>query len=379
MQHIEDSLHQQLEARGKAGLLRTLAPRQQGLDLCSNDYLGFAKHPGIQEKLHETLRAMEAKHFGSTGSRLISGNHAFIEALEQELADFHQAQAGLIFSSGYAANTGLFACIASRGDTLVLDELIHASMIDGVRLSYAKRLIFRHNDLKDLEDKLKQAEGRVFIGVESVYSMDGDLAPLRDIVTLAQQYNAAVIVDEAHGTGVFGQQGAGLVVEQDLQEQIFARVHTFGKALGTHGAIVVGSKILREYLVNFARPFIYSTGLPLHTLVHIQCAYQELFKSEEKRLILHKNIAYFRQQAARLEGCTLLESPSCIQSLVIPGNQKVRYFAHQLQERGFWVKPIVSPTVAKGKERLRICIHSDHTKDQIQQLIETVQDIARSL
>ena len=161
----------------------------------------------------------------------------------------------MIFNSGYQANIGLFAAVAQKGDTIISDELIHASMIDGIRLSYASRLRFKHNDIKDLEKQLKKAKGNIFIGIESVYSMDGNLAPLTKMARLAKKYKAHLIVDEAHATGVFGKQGSGLVCALGLEDQVFARMHTFGKALGCHGAIVLGSEILKKYLVNFARPF----------------------------------------------------------------------------------------------------------------------------
>ena len=192
------------------------------------------------------------------------------------LADFHKAESGLIFNSGYDANLGLFSCIAKKEDTLICDELIHASIIDGCRLSYANRFRFAHNDVEDLEDKLRRSKGNIFVAVESVYSMDGDMAPLKEIAAVCKKYNASLIVDEAHATGLFGDQGRGLVSQHGLEQEVFARVHTFGKALGCHGAVILGSETLRNYLVNFARSFIFTTALPVHSLIAVKCAYEML-------------------------------------------------------------------------------------------------------
>ncbi|MCL4171189.1 UNVERIFIED_CONTAM: hypothetical protein GTU68_025567, partial [Idotea baltica] len=250
-----------LDARQAQGLLRQLpTPIGERIDFCSNDYLGFA----------HTLRVAAPTSGGATGSRLISGNSTLAEALEQQIANFHGAEAALLFPSGYAANIGLLPAVAGRGDTIVYDKLIHASLRDGIRLSRAKALSFAHNDLTDLIKKLQNPEGQTFVVIESVYSMDGDQAPLTDIVNICQQYDALLIVDEAHGTGVIGK-----------RDQVWARVHTFGKAIGSHGAAIVGSQLLKSYLLNFARSFIYATALPDHTLLSIQAAYSALELGEE--------------------------------------------------------------------------------------------------
>ncbi len=247
----EDFLIKKIEERKSAGSLRQLKLVRGMVDFCSNDYLGLASllkvgNPGLQ--------------LGSTGSRLLAGNYPLIEEVEMEIAEFHQSEAGLIFNSGYDANVGLLSCVAQKNDTIIYDSLSHASIRDGVRLSFAQSWAFNHNDLVDLEKKLQLATGQLFVVTESVFSMDGDKAPLVEIVELCKTYKAALVVDEAHATGIIGDKGAGLVQAMGLQQHCLARVHTFGKALGCHGAIVLGSKILRTYLINFARSLIYTTA-----------------------------------------------------------------------------------------------------------------------
>ncbi|MEO5909328.1 MAG: pyridoxal phosphate-dependent aminotransferase family protein [Pelobium sp.] len=337
------------------------------IDFSSNDYLGFARSKILKEEVEILLNNNPNYFLGSTGSRLLSGNSKFCEELEDTIAQFHHANSGLLFNSGYDANIGLLSCIAQRGDTIITDELIHASLIDGARLSYANKYIFKHNDLNSLEDKLKNSKGNIFIVTESVFSMDGDLAPLKEIAALAEKYKANLIVDEAHATGVLGAYGAGLVSHLNLENDVFARIHTFGKAIGIHGAIILGSQELKTYLTNFARSFIYTTALPYHTLAGIKVAYENLRKTEAIDK-LKENIVYFKENSEKLNHI-LISSKSAIQCLLIPGNDKCKSVSNHLQSKGFEVKPILSPTVAEGGERLRICLHAYNTKEEIQNLI----------
>lgn len=363
---MSDFLKRRITEREQSHLLRTLKSPSKGIDFSSNDYLGFAKSSGLKQKIESFLKIHSDSFIGSTGSRLLSGNSDFAMNLEQEIAKFHNAEAGLIFNSGYDANVGLLSAIGQRGDTFICDELIHASLIDGARLSYAHRYIFKHNDLNSLEDKLKNSKGNIYVITESIFSMDGDTAPLTEILALCKQYHAKLIVDEAHATGVFGQDGKGIVDELGLENEVFARIHTFGKALGCHGAIVLGSEILKTYLINFARSFIYTTSLPFHSLVAIQFAYEYLASSKNQSLLKSK-IQYFKQQSSSLKN-KFIESNSAIQSLIIPGNENCKKVALKLQEYGFDIKPILSPTVPEGKERLRICLHSYNTEQEISAL-----------
>ncbi|MGZ5245809.1 MAG: aminotransferase class I/II-fold pyridoxal phosphate-dependent enzyme, partial [Flavitalea sp.] len=249
-------IKERLERRMAENAKRFLRTTEGMVDFCSNDYLGIATNQLLKESINGELST------GSGGSRLLSGNYELIERTEDRIAAFHGAEAGLIFNSGYDANLGLLSCIGQKGDTYLYDNLSHASIRDGIRLSFAESFSFMHNDVEDLERKLKSATGQVTVVTESVFSMDGDLAPLKEIAELCQRYEAFLIVDEAHATGIVGASGEGLVQELKLNEKCFARVHTFGKAVGTHGAIVLGSCELRDYLINFSRAFMYTTALP---------------------------------------------------------------------------------------------------------------------
>ncbi len=373
MDKVNSFINTRLESRKKLDSLRTLRKDRSLIDFCSNDYLGFASSTELKSLIKNEIAKNPDYLTGSTGSRLISGNDEFTEKLEMEIAFFHRAEAGLIFNSGYDANLGLFSSIAHRGDTIITDELIHASIIDGTRLSAANRFVFKHNDLQSLEDKLQLAKGNIFVAIESVYSMDGDEAPLEAIVTLAEKYNAAIIVDEAHATGIFGLRGRGLVHEYNLQERIFARIITFGKALGTCGAIVLGSESLRSYLINFARSFIYTTAAPFYAHLSVKMAYRLLEFSDHQRLIHHK-IEFFKQAAEEIS-MQFLNSRSAIQSLVIGGNQQTKIASKFLQKKGFDVRPILHPTVPEGKERLRICLHTFNTDKDLVNLAATLKEL----
>ncbi len=370
-------LQEALDKRKQDSLFRSLLVNEGMIDFCSNDYLSLARSEKLKTVVQNHLNSLHSLN-GATGSRSISGNTAFAEELEKEIATFHHAEAGLLFNSGYDANVGLFSCIASKGDTLICDELIHASIIDGCRLSYANRFKFAHNDLSDLEKKLQQAKGSVFVAVESVYSMDGDTSPLKEIADLCEKYQANLIVDEAHATGVFGEQGRGLVNEYGLENKVFARVHTFGKALGAHGAIVVGSDTLRNYLINFARSFIFTTALPFSSLLHIRYAYKELAAAELKTPVLHNRIRLFKEYLKLPSVYYLIESRSPVQSLIVKGNEKTKAVATQLQRQGFDVRAILSPSVPVGKERLRISLHLHNTEAQIIQLTQALNQILNS-
>lgn len=355
-------------------MFRSLQVNENLSDFCSNDYLSFARSEKIRSAVSTLLS--ETEHLsGSTGSRSISGNTAYAEFLEKEIATFHLAEAGLLFNSGYDANVGLFSCIATKGDTLICDELIHASIIDGCRLSHATRFRFAHNDLNDLEKKFAFATGTIFVAVESIYSMDGDSADLKALVELCEKYNANLIVDEAHSTGVFGKQGKGCVNELGLEKRIFARIHTFGKAMGCHGAIILGSNTLRNYLINFARSFIFTTALPMPSLANIHCSYEALATKDFDNSALHNLIRHFKDHLVLPEGSYLIESNSPIQSVVTCGNERTRAISKQLQQKGFDVRAILSPSVPAGKERLRISLHLHNTEKEISDLINALHEI----
>ncbi|MFC5282731.1 aminotransferase class I/II-fold pyridoxal phosphate-dependent enzyme [Pedobacter alpinus] len=373
---MENFLQRKLQERVDNDSLRTLQQHPESLaDFHSNDYLSFAQSHILKQKLEQLLQTYPNYKLGSTGSRLLAGNGKFVEELEQKIAGFHEAEASLIFNSGYDANIGLLSCIAQRGDTIVCDELIHASLIDGARLSLANKYTFAHNNLTALEDKLKLSKGNVFIVTESVFSMDGDTAPLLEINELAIKYNANLIVDEAHAIGVIGNNGVGLCQQLGIQDKIFARIYTFGKALGCHGAVITGSVLLKTYLINFARSFIYTTALPFHALASITVAYSQLYQSAQM-VILKENIALFKHLLSRMN-LLLIPSESAIQSIIIEGNSNCKNFANYLQQHGCNVKAILSPTVPAGKERLRISLHAHNTKAEIYNLTNLLSALSK--
>ena len=377
MSPLEAHLRARLEERTAAGNLRQLQTGTPAIDFYSNDYLGLATC-GI---LDAAIAAMphSGAMSGSTGSRLISGNTAAAEALEAMVAGFHRAPAALLFNSGYNANVGLIAAVAAKDTVLLYDELSHASIIDGVRLAVCSRKYkFRHNDLEDLAAKLRMhAGGQVLVITESVFSMDGDVAPLADKVVLCEQYGAQLIVDEAHATGVCGPRGEGLVVAAGLQDRVFARVHTFGKAMGCHGAAVVGSKVLKQYLVNFARPFIYTTALPGHAIAAATAAYQQLLSPGFSTATLLGVVATFKDAIRRAGTPGWLDAPYAIQGWMLGGNDRCKAAAARLQAAGYGVKAILSPTVPAGKERLRICLHSFNTVGEIAGLVERLGEMRK--
>ena len=365
-------LDSSLRKRKEQNAFRKLVVNSHLIDFCSNDYLGFANSNTLQKKIEEDVQSVSLQKTGSTGSRLLAGNSGYVEDLEKKIASFHQAQTGLIFNSGYDANVGLFSAVLTKKDTIIYDELIHASVHDGIKLSGAQSFLFKHNDIKHLEERLKIASGIIYVAVESIYSMDGDDAPLNEIVLICEKYNANLIVDEAHATGITLNDGKGKVQEQDLCNKIFARVHTFGKALGCHGAIVLGSELLRNYLINFSRSFIYTTALPTNSLAAINQAYDLLSSKKNIQNELQDLVNHFKNCVSSKNNIGLIESNSPIQCVIIPGNEEVKRVASKLQEEGFDVRPILNPTVAKGKERLRICIHHFNMEEEIEELVDLI-------
>jgi 8-amino-7-oxononanoate synthase len=361
-------LLQKLEQRNLQGNRRKLFLPGTGIDFCSNDYLGIATSQVLATGQQDVA-------YGSTGSRLLSGNSEAAMTLEAFLAAYHGQEAALLFNSGYDANLGLFAAVINRHTTVLYDEYCHASILDGIRLSPAKKAFrFRHNNLADLERKLAQyaGEGPLIIALESVYSMEGSIAPIEAVSVLAEQYDAVLIVDEAHATGVFGQRGEGLVQQLGLQDKVLARVHTFGKAMGCHGAVVVGGQVLKDYLVNFARSFIYTTALPDQALDTIFRAYTWMRDTPGTIAGLQELISYFGRQAALqiIKGWKPSVTP--IQSLITGNNERTRALTAWLDQKGIQVSAVLSPTVPEGTERIRICLHAFNTEDEIDTLLHTI-------
>jgi 8-amino-7-oxononanoate synthase len=377
MEEIEAYLTKKIAARKAKNYLRTLPKtdflhsESNLLDFSSNDYLGLARNEQLRAKIDKESKRFQALS-GATGSRLISGNTEYCEDLEAYIANFHHTEAALIFNSGYNANVGLCSCIASPEDTIFYDELSHASIRDGLRLSRAKTVPFQHNDLGDLAAKIEATEGNIFIVVESVYSMDGDIAPLEKLVELTKgNARVGLIVDEAHGFGVFGENGAGLVQALGLENHVFARVMTYGKAAGGHGSAVVGSAVLKSYLINYASSFIYTTALPIHALIGIKMSYELMIENDFQKQIFHK-IDLFLNTLKPNSKQHFVESCSPIQSLIMEGNTKIKSVANQLNQAGFGVKAILFPTVPKGQERIRISLHVFNEDAEILRLTQLI-------
>jgi 8-amino-7-oxononanoate synthase len=371
--HFPKSLLSKLEQREQNNALRKLSPSNYLVDFSSNDYLGFAKNEFIFDSTHELLESKNLKINGATGSRLLTGNHELYDQTETFIASFHDTESALIFNSGYDANVGFFGSVPQRNDVILFDELAHASIRDGIKMSNAKSYKFEHNDLEDLERLILRCQTElveVYIVTESVFSMDGDSPDLLKLAELSNKYKCLLVIDEAHEIGVFGENGCGLIQELNLQNQIFARIVTFGKGLGCHGAAILGSEKLKPFLINFARSFIYTTGLSPHSVATILVAYQQLEKEKTTVEKLRNNIVFFNQQKNILGLKPIfVRNKSAIQSAIIPGNSKLKSIAEKLQKAGFDVKPILSPTVPEGQERLRFCIHSYNSEAEIEEVL----------
>lgn len=378
MVNLPKILYDKLEKREQNNALRKLPVSNPLIDFASNDYLGFANSEEIFNKTHQYLLENNIKINGATGSRLISGNHNLYQVTEDFIANFHQSETALIFNSGYDANVGFFSSVPQRNDVILYDELCHASIRDGILMSNAKSYKFQHNDFENLEKLITtQLETRnpkpetFYVVTESVFSMDGDSPNLEELVTLCEKYNCFLVIDEAHALGVFGNHGEGVIQSQGLQDKVFARIMTFGKGLGCHGAAILGSQELKNYLINFARSFIYTTGLSPHSIATILMAYQQLKTEKEAIENLRNNIQFFNQEKMQMGLKPLfVYSKSAIQCAIIPGNEKVKSIANQLQNNGFDVKPILSPTVPEGQERLRFCLHSFNSQKEISEVLQ---------
>lgn len=370
-------LRKKLAERKRNNAFRSLDAPAKAIDFSSNDYLGFSKASRIEERTKQLLKDYPLQN-GATGSRLISGNHPLYGKTERFLKDFHEEEAALIFNSGFDANLGFFSSIPQRNDLIFYDEFAHASIREGIAMSAAKSYKFLHNDLIDLKkkiDRLRKNTSTIYVVTESVFSMDGDSPDLNTLANFCQKNGFFLVIDEAHALGVFGKHGQGLLQDLQLQDKVFARIVTFGKALGAHGAAVLGSKDLCYYLINFARSFIYTTALPPHSIATILAAYQELENTSQIQELQQK-IHFFKQQiTANNLQAFFTESDSAIQSCILSGNQRVKEISSALMENNFWVKAIVSPTVPKGKERLRFCLHAFNSEEKIKEVLKIITNL----
>lgn len=380
MSTIPDKLHQKLKNRVKDNSLRSLGNTASKVDFSSNDYLGFARNETIFSKTFQSLLNHNIAENGATGSRLLSGNHELYTVLEQKLEKFHDTEAALVFNSGYDANVGFFSAVPQRGDIIFYDEHIHASIRDGIGMSHAKSYKYSHNDLSALQAKIETTHGDldtekdtvVYVVTESVFSMDGDIPDLKAFTKFCIAKGYRLIVDEAHAIGVLGKKGEGYVQDLKLQKNIFARIVTFGKAMGAHGAAILGSADLKQYLINFSRSLIYSTGLPPHGVATIISAYTYLEEEGQvERQELADKLKYFKEKVKKLKlEKYFVHSGAAIQSCIVPSNNKVKIVSEKLNDKGFDVKAILPPTVPEGQERLRFCVHSYNAKEEIGLVLE---------
>ncbi|KAI1621440.1 aminotransferase [Exophiala viscosa] len=402
---LERRLSALLDKRRSQSKLRTLKSTPAGsVDFSSNDFLSLSSNKDFQNNYLTTLNKSRTP-LGSTGSRLLDGNSQYAENLECEIATFHGAEAGLLTNSGFDANVSIFAFLPRERDVIIYDELIHASVHDGMRQSRATTQIpFKHNDIDDLSRILEQvapvenSSRTVFVAVETVYSMDGDLAPLTEIVELVEsafpRRNAHLIVDEAHATGIYGPNGSGRVCELGLEKRISIRLHTFGKALACNGGIILCSPILRLYLINYARPLIYTTFMSYPALVAIKTAYAWLQMGKANlvwslgpslaanlyHLIHHlytqlQTLETAISQATGTASTPLVTLPkTCPESPIFALlSPYPRSLAAHCQSAAFIVRPVVSPTVPIGTERVRVCLHSGNTVEQIDSFVSCVR------
>jgi 8-amino-7-oxononanoate synthase len=379
---ITDFVNYELRLQDEAGLLRSLFPlegSQRGLiktnrktliDFSSNDYLGLADHPALIEG---AKKAMEKWGTGARASRLMSGDLEIHHRLESAIAALKGKEAGLLFGSGYLANTGIIPALCGSDDVIYSDRLNHASIVDGVLLSRARFYRFRHNDLNHLEDLLKSHRSRyrrALIVVESLYSMDGDLAPVPELLELRGRYAAMLMIDEAHATGVFGVKGEG-VISQTGADAVDVILGTFGKALGGYGAFVAVSNQMRQFLLNRARTFIFSTALP-PAVIGANLAAVKLLDEEPERRSLVCELASELRRALKDDLGLNTPSESQIVPVIVGDSRSALNLAGSLRDAGFFVKAIRPPTVPEGKARIRLSVTANHSAGDVRRLLEAL-------
>jgi 8-amino-7-oxononanoate synthase len=354
-----------LESRAQLRNLETVS----GIDLSSNDYLGFATDPRMKRAVLKGVNS--ASRIASTGSRLLSGHEEVWTLLEHDFARWVGSEAALYFTSGYAANVGLLSALLRPEDVVFSDTANHASLIDGIRLAKCRRVIFPHLDLNFLEDELRRhapvAGARVIV-VESIFSMEGDRAPLADLAALAERYAAELIVDEAHAIGVRGPRGSGCVAEAGLSTRVLATVHPCGKTLAAAGAFVCGSENLRRFLINRARTFIFNTGLPPYFASQVSVGMSLAAEAECERAHLIELSSFLRSEF-RKNGFDSAGSDSQIVPVILGSNETAVIFAESVRTRGFGVRAIRPPTVPAGTARLRLSLNAKLSKDILAELV----------
>jgi glycine C-acetyltransferase len=343
------------------------------LNFCSNDYLGLANDARIKKA---AIEAITEYGFGSGASRLVCGNMGPHEKLETELAILKNTESALVYSSGYMANTGIIPALMGRDSVVISDKLNHASIIDGIILSRAKLMRYPHADMQALREILKDlpAAQRKLIVTDTVFSMDGDRAPLKEIVGLAKSYDAMVMVDEAHAFGVLGTCGSGLVEELALEGQVDIQMGTLSKAAGSFGAYACGTKVLREYLINKSRSFIYTTAMPPALAQASRAAIQIIFQGTQLRRRLQDNADYLRAQVHQL-GFDTMGSSTPIIPILVKDPLRAMAMSKRLLEESIFVQAIRPPTVPNGTSRLRLTVMATHTREDLDQLLNALRKL----
>ncbi|KAM0791954.1 hypothetical protein ACM66B_004205 [Microbotryomycetes sp. NB124-2] len=433
---LDDRLKATLESRAQRRMLRTLEPNPAItqadpplVDFSSNDYLSLGRSQELKQNLVQQLDQLSTSPYGPPSSRLLDGNSRHHLDLETRLATFFRAETGLLFNSGYDANVGAWSCLPSSNDWIVYDSLIHASVHDGMRASRVdkrKRVPFAHNLTTDLQrrlqdilaqdDDVKRGKAAVWIAIETLYSMDGDLAPVKDMLQVVERTlpkgNGHMVVDEAHSTGLYGPQGRGVVCALGLANRITVRVHTFGKAMACSGGIVLASPTLRSYLINYARPLIYSTAMPRMNVIAIRESFKMLESGQADQSAAHVHhlaTTLIQRLSAFLSPTsepisipanlasepavnpsipstvTTITStePNDVQTTLLPMlatspivplvTSEPHRLSRHLIENGFLVRPIAYPTVPKGQERVRVCLHAANTDQEVERLSECLR------
>ncbi|AFS79548.1 8-amino-7-oxononanoate synthase BioF [Gottschalkia acidurici 9a] len=345
--------------------------------LSSNNYLGLCNDKRVKKA---AILAIEKFGCGSGGSRLTTGSHSLYNELEESLARFKGKESAIVFNTGYMANIGVLTAIADRDWVIFSDELNHASIIDGCRLSKAKIIIYKHCDMVDLDEKVRlYSKGKNIIVTDGVFSMDGDIAPLREIVNIAKKYkNIMTIVDDAHGTGVLGERGTGLVEYFDIKDEVDIQIGTLSKALGSEGGFVVGSRRLINYLKNKSRSFIYTTALSPASIASSIKSIEIISKQRNMRKELLEKSRWFKDRLQEL-GFDVLDSKTPIIPIIVGNSHKTLEFSQRLFEEGLYVQAIRPPTVKEGTSRLRITIMSTHTMKDLEFAIDKLYKIAKEI
>ena len=343
---------------------------------CSNSYLDFCNEERVKQAFYQ---AAETYGTGSGGSRLTTGTTVFHDTLEKEIARFKKRASALVFNTGYMANVGILQAVAKKGDVIFSDEKNHASIIDGCRLSGAKTVVYQHNDMQDLEQKVREAEGEFpghgVIVSDGVFSMDGDIVNLPELVRIADTYGCLSMIDEAHATGVIGKTGRGTEEYYGLEGSVDILMGTLSKSIGSEGGYAAGSELLREYLLNHARSFIFSTSLPAPVMAAASEAFRILEEDSDRVRALQTNIVY-ANEIFREFGMKVHSETAIFPVLIGEEAESVRMM-EALKAEGFYVGAIRYPSVPKGAARLRVTLMASHTKDEIRELIEAIAQISR--